>query len=323
MKRILSLLLTLLLVLALFSGCKIVKNSDGKPTIVVTVFPIYDWVKNILGDRADQFRVKLLMENGSDLHSFNPGLADMQAIHTADVFVYVGGESDKWVPGALKDKTNDQMHILSLMDKLGSALREEEYVEGMVREEEEDEADAVEYDEHIWLSLRNAETACSAICETLCLQDPEHARTYRANTEAYLAKLEALDGRYTAVVEAAPLHTLIFADRFPFRYLVEDYGLDYYAAYSGCSSEVGVSITTVPFLAGKVDEIGAKYVLCLEGGGSDLPGKVVSEAGSAGVGILNINSMQFVNRAAINEGATYLGIMEQNLDVLTKALSTD
>lgn len=320
MKRILAMILVLLLTAGLFTGCQLVRKDPGKPTIVVTIFPIYDWLRNILGDQAENFEIVLLMQNGSDLHSFNPGLADMQKIHNADVFLYVGGESDSWVPDALKGKKNADMITLSLMDCMGSALREEEYVEGMVREEDPDE-DGTEYDEHIWLSLRNAELACTAIAGALSRLDVKNEALYQKNTDAYLARLRALDQRYTAAVASAPLHTLIVADRFPFRYLVEDYGLDYYAAYSGCSSEIGTSITTVPFLAGKVDEIGVRYILRLENSGSDLPEKVASQAGSGGLGILSLNSMQFINRTDIDNGATYLGIMEDNLEVLIRALS--
>ncbi len=328
MKRIAAIFLVLVLTAALFSGCQLVRKSSGKPTIVVTIFPIYDWVRNVLGDEAENFELVLLMQNGSDLHSFNPGLSDMQKIRNADVFIYVGGESDHWVPDALSGSKNKDMIVLNLMDRMGSALREEEYVEGMVHDEEheheheDEDEDEAEYDEHIWLSLRNARLAVSAIEEALCSLDAEHAGRYQKNAEAYLAKLADLDRRYTEAISAAPLHTLIFADRFPFRYLTEDYDLDYYAAFSGCTSEVGTSLTTVPFLAGKADELGVRYILCLESSGSNLPEKVVSMTARP-TEILSVNSMQFVTRGDVDGGATYLGIMENNLDVLTKALSAE
>lgn len=322
MKRILALLLTLVLILGLFSGCKIIKRNSGKPTIVVTIFPLYDWVLNVLGDQAENYELVLLMQNGSDLHSFTPGLADMQKIRNADLFIYVGGESDNWVPGALNGKKNNDMIILNLMDRMGSALREEEYVEGMVHEAHDEDEDETAYDEHIWLSLRNAQLAVSAIREAMSKLDAKNADLYQKNADAYLAELDALDQRYCDSLSAAPLHTLIFADRFPFRYLTEDYDLDYYAAYPGCSSEIGTSITTVPFLAGKVDELGAAYLLCLENGGSELPEKVASQA-SRSVEILSVNSMQFITRGDIDGGATYLGIMEHNLEALTKALGAE
>ena len=336
MKRIIkcaAIFLTLCLLLALLAGCTTPGSSlvTTRPyvgekdfSVVVTIFPIYDWMMNILGEEAENFEIVLLMQNGSDLHNFTPGLADMQKIHAADLFVCVGGESDAWVPEAMKSKTNEDMISLSLMEHMGDALWEEEYVEGMVHEEEADEdEEETEYDEHIWLSLRNAGLACTAISEALCRLDPAHEAVYQKNTETYLASLKALDQRYTEAVAAAPLHTLVFADRFPFRYLVEDYGLDYYAAYAGCSSDIGTSITTVPFLTGKVDELGVKYILRLENNASDLPEKVAAGAASDGIGILSLNSMQFVSRADIDGGASYLGIMEANLEVLTKALSVD
>ena len=322
MKRILAAILILALTAGLLSGCQLVRKDPGKPTIVVTIFPIYDWVRNVLGDQAENYELVLLMQNGSDLHSFTPGLADMQKIRNADLFIYVGGESDNWVPGALNGKKNNDMIILNLMDRMGSALREEEYVEGMVHEAHDDDEGETAYDEHIWLSLRNAQLAVSAIREAMSELDAKNADLYQKNADAYLAELDALDQRYRDSLSAAPLHTLIFADRFPFRYLTEDYNLDYYAAYPGCSSEIGTSITTVPFLAGKVDELGAAYLLCLENGGSELPEKVASQA-SRSVEILSVNSMQFITRGDIDGGATYLGIMEHNLEALTKALGAE
>lgn len=326
--RIVLLILCAAFLVGLFSGCAVHSDQpdqdEDKSTIVVTVFPVYDWLLNVLGDRADSFEIVLLMKNGSDLHSFTPGLADMQKIHAADLFICIGGESDSWVADALKGKTNENQICLSLMEHMGSALREEEYVEGMVREQEpEGEEEEAEYDEHIWLSLRNAELACAAITEALSRLDPQDASLFQKNADGYLEQIRALDRRYVETISAAPLHTLVFADRFPFRYLVEDYDLDYYAAYAGCSSEVGTSITTVPFLAGKIDELGLRYVLCLENSGSDLPEKVVSVSKSDQIGILSVNSMQFINSADIEGGATYLGIMEDNLSVFSKALSAD
>lgn len=328
-KRVLTLLIT-----ALFSaGCLCACGSqngtavpdDGKLKIVATIFPEYDWVMNVLGENAEDADVTLLLANGVDLHSFQPTAEDILKISTCDLFIYVGGESDAWVDMALQEATNKEMVVVNLLDVLGDSVKEEEVIEGMQAEEEEheEEADAEEepeYDEHVWLSLRNASVLVQGITEALQKADPAHEEDYRNNAAAYVAKLGSLDRDYQTVVDAAPLHTLLFGDRFPFRYLTDDYGLDYYAAFVGCSAETEASFETITFLAHKVDELGLPAVMTIEGDNHRIAETIVENTQSKDAKILTMDSMQSTTAKDIADGATYLSIMEKNLDVMKEAL---
>ena len=319
MKKIISLLLALLLFAGIFTGC------GGKQTqtphrlsVVVTIFPLYDWVMHILGDAAGEAEVTLLLDNGVDLHSYQPTADDIIRISRCDLFLYVGGNSDKWVPDALRGATNPDRTVLDLLSLLGAAAKTEEVKEGMQEEEEEEEGP--EYDEHVWLSLKNAALFTGKIAEALAGLDPGHAELFSANAASYTQKLNALDESYRAAVREANGKTLLFADRFPFRYLADDYALDYYAAFAGCSAESEASFETVAFLAGKVDELHLSAVLTLEGSDHRIAETVVSTATAKGVRILSMDSMQSVTSTDVKKGADYLTIMEKNLAVLKEAL---
>lgn len=325
MKKAISLILAALLLLGCLSACG---GSDaGKPAaesgklkIVVTIFPVYDWVMNILGDNPAEAEVTLLLGSGVDLHSFQPSAADILRISTCDLFVYVGGESDAWVDDALKEAVNKDMTVVNLMDALGDAVKEEETVEGMEAEEEEEE-EAPEFDEHVWLSLRNAADLTHSIANALAVADAAHAEDYRANAAAYIEKLNVLDAEYRAVVDGAAVKTLLFGDRFPFRYLVDDYGLDYYAAFVGCSAETEASFETVTFLARKTDELSLRAVCTIEGSDKRIAETVVQNTRAKNQIILTLDSMQSVTAKDAAAGVTYLSIMEDNLAVLKEALN--
>lgn len=325
MKKQISLWLAVLLTLS-FAGCGgSAAAENDKLTVVTTIFPEYDWVMNILGDRAADADVTMLLDNGVDLHSFQPTADDIIRISRCDVFIYVGGESDGWVEDALKEATNRDMIVINLLDALGDAVREEELKEGMEEEEHDHEEDGhdheeVEYDEHVWLSLRNAAVLVNAIRDALVSADAENADSYTANAAAYVEKLSALDERYCSAVDAAAKKTVLFGDRFPFRYLTDDYGLDYYAAFMGCSAESEAGFETVSFLAGKVDELGLSAVLTLEGTDHRIAETVVAASETRSAEILSMDSMQSVTAEDVKNGASYLAIMEKNLDVLTEAL---
>ncbi len=321
MKKLLSVFLVSVLLTISFSSCTLPMRSGDGLSIVTTIFPLYDWVRNVVGD-DEHVNVTLLMDNGVDLHSFQPGAEDILRISACDLFIYVGGESDEWVDEALKEAVNPDMIVLDLISLLGENAREEELREGMQSEEEEEEEDGeeVEYDEHVWLSLRNAAFFTAQIAEALGKLDPSCAKDYTANADAYKAKLEDLDVRYLAAVSSAKQKTLLFADRFPFRYLTEDYGLDYYAAFLGCSAETEASFATVTFLSKKVDELKLNAVLTIEGSDQRIAKTVVSNSSRANCRILTMDSMQSTVTADIAAGGTYLSVMEKNLLVLTEAL---
>lgn len=313
MRRSLSLLLAALLLLTCGCGAADAPaRSGGAVSVVVTVFPAYDWVRAIAGGTGAE--VTLLMDSGVDMHSFQPSAADIVRASSCDLFVYVGGPSDEWARDALAEAANPDMIVLDLIGLLGDRAVEEELAEGMTAEEEDA---GPETDEHVWLSLRNAAICCRAVADALAELDPTNAEEYAANADAYIAELDRLDGEYAAVTEAAAFDTLLFADRFPFRYLADDYGLTYYAAFAGCSAETEASFETVAFLSGKLAELGLPAVLVIDGSDGRIAETIVENAGT-GVPILTLDSMQ---SATAEDGSSYLGIMEQNLAVLDAALN--
>lgn len=333
MKKIIAAATALLVAAGMFTGC----GTSEKPTaqgdklkIVTTIFPEYDWTREILGDQSERAEVTMLLDNGVDLHSYQPTADDLIKIAECDLFIYVGGESDGWVESALASTSNPDRAVINLIDTLGDSVKLEEVVEGMQEtehdhEEDEDHAhDAdeqeTETDEHVWLSLRNAQAVCQKIAEKLGEIDPEHEQAYTQNALAYIDKLAALDAKYQAAVDAANKKTLVFGDRFPFRYLTEDYGLNYYAAFVGCSAETEASFETIRFLAEKTDALGLSHVLTIENPNHKIAETVVANTSSKNQQVLSMDSMQSVTSKDVAAGATYLSIMEHNLDVLTQAL---
>ena len=320
MKKVLSVLLALVLMLtALFSGAAFAEEK--KLSIVTTIFPIYDWVRQIVG-KNDNAEITLLLDSGTDLHNYQPTAADILKVSTADLFIYVGGESDEWVEDVLETAMNPSLVSISLVEAMGDAIKMEEIVEGMEPEEEDsEEEDEEEYDEHVWLSLRNAEALCRVIADELSEINPDGAGSYLMNLTDYEARLIALDKNYEETVNAAAYKTLLFGDRFPFRYLVDDYGLSYYAAFSGCSAETEASFQTILFLAQKVDELNLPAVLTIEHPTSRIAQAVVSSGQNQNAKILAMDSMQSTTAEDVKAGASYLTIMENNLVVLKEALN--
>lgn len=330
MKKILALLLALWIPAAVLSGCAPQDDSaaSNKLNIVTTIFPAYDWVREILGDETDRAEITTLLDSGVDLHSYQPTVDDIVKISDCDLFLYVGGESDGWVDDALKNAPNKERKVIRLLDVLGDSAKAEETVEGMQEEEHEEEAEhdheeEAEYDEHIWLSLKNAQMLVAAISEALQETDPARKDTYAANAAAYAEKLSALDGEYRAAVDSGKYKTLLFGDRFPFRYLADDYGLDYYAAFPGCSAETEASFETVSFLAGKMDALGLPCVLTIEGTQHKIAETIVQNTAQKNQQILTMDSMQAVTANDAASGVSYLSIMEKNLSVLKKALGQE
>ena len=333
-KRIFAVFFCLLLASGILGGCgkagsssisaPSASQSGSKPLkIVTTIFPEYDWVREILGDKADNAEVSMLLDNGVDLHSYQPSADDMVKVSKCDLFIYVGGESHAWVDDALKSAQNKNMKVINLLDVLGNSVKEEEQVEGMQAEEEEEEGEeeGPEYDEHVWLSLKNAKTLCSSIADALCEIDSKNADVYKKNLNEYTKNLDALDKEYQQVVNGAKYDTLVFGDRFPFRYMVDDYSLKYYAAFVGCSAETEASFETIKFLANKVDELGVTTVLTIEDPKHKIAQTVVENTKEKNQKILALNSMQSVTSDDVKNGETYLNVMQSNLDVLKQALN--
>ena len=502
MKKLITILPALALTGGLLAGCGKIAALDGKKddsrqlSIVTTIFPEYDWVREILGNRMENVSLTMLLDSGVDLHSYQPTADDIVSISDCDLFIYVGGESDGWVDDALKEATNPNMRVINLLDVLGDGVKTEEAKPGMQAEEghhhgyshfsdsdvrdrtlsdwtgswqsvypfledgtldevmkrkgengkktaeeyrkyyatgyqttvksividcragtmefvkngvsskavyqykgyqiydyasgsrgvryffetaDEDsgapryvqfsdhgiepgkaghfhiysgndgfdalsqemehwptyypadltgdeireemlEHEEKEYDEHVWLSLKNAEILCKAIAAQLEELDPEHRDIYSTNVSAYVEKLAKLDGRYKGTVEKASGKTVLFADRFPFRYMVDDYGLDYYAAFAGCSAESEASFETVSFLANKIDELELPCVLTIEGNHHRLAETIVENTRDKNQKILTLDSMQGTTAEDVKKGVTYLSVMEQNLNLLRESL---
>ncbi|MEF2949374.1 MAG: metal ABC transporter substrate-binding protein [Oscillospiraceae bacterium] len=333
MKRIISLLLALALSLSLAACAAPAEKADGgKLQIVTTLFPYYDFARAIAQDRAD---VTLLLSPGREAHSFEPTPLDAVTISEADVFLYNGGEGEYWVESML-DAAGEHIAVASRMMDYVDALNEE-YVEGMQgadghdhdhehgshdhdhdHEEDEHDSDEIEYDEHIWTSPKNAVVLCRAVCDAICKADPANEDFYRTNCDDYCAQLEALDARFSALCESAPRRLLIFADRFPMLYFCREYGLDYRAAFHGCSGDTEPSLATIKFLIDKVEDENIPVVYTIDFGTKKVAA-VVSEC--TGAAIETLYSMQTVSRADFDAGETYLTLMERNFEALRKGLN--
>ena len=310
MKKTIAILLSVIFVVLSVSSCATQKVSDKK-SIVVTVFPEYDWVMNVIGDLSEEYEVNLLLKNGSDLHSYQPSTKDMASISSCDLFIYVGGESDFWVEKALENPMNKNRTVINLMKILGSRAIEEEGEEG----------EAPEYDEHVWLSLKNAILFSKHICTELSRIDDKNTKKYLENTANYLSRLTELDENYSKVVNESSFNTLIVADRFPFAYLCKDYNIQYYAAFDGCSADTEASFETVIFLAEKLDESGLNCVLKIESSDDSLPITIINNSKNKNRKILTLDSIQSVTMKDIESGTTYLSLMQSNLDILRDALN--
>lgn len=374
-----SLLLAgLFLCIVLSVGCSVVKNTAGKNatgkraeskntieqnsigksnsdklSIVCTTFPQYDWVKNVLGKEAERFNVTLLLDNGVDMHSYQPTVKDIAIAGSADLFIYVGGESDTWVADALKEAKNKDLKAINLMEALGDSVKEEEIVEGMQEEkgflghsheesskegykksqkesheklqkeqgQKETADEEPEYDEHIWLSIRNAEIMVKNIEKAIEQLDSDNAKLYQTNAENYINKLNKLDKQYAKTIQNAKCKAILFGDRFPFRYMADDYNLKYYAAFVGCSAETMAGFETVTFLAKKADELKLPVILTIENSDGRIAEAIKSNTKKKNQKILAMNSLQSVTTEQLADGITYLQVMKENLLILSKALN--
>lgn len=335
MKKIVSILLVVLLIGVVGTGCsqkRTDKKSEETLMVVTTIFPEYDWVREITKGN-DNVDITLLLDNGVDLHSFQPSADDIIKIGTCDIFIYIGGESDSWVNDTLSQATNKDMIVVNLLEVLGDSVKEEELIEGMEGEEEEShkesheeshkeshEEEEIEYDEHVWLSLKNAKVLCEAIKDAFVKADANNKELYENNTQAYIEELDALDADYAATVEASTTKTILFGDRFPFRYMTDDYGLDYYAAFLGCSAESEASFETITFLANKVDELKLTTILQIENSDGRIAETIRDTTANKNQQIRTMNSMQSVTSKDVADGVTYLTLARDNLEVLKQTL---
>ena len=354
MKKFAAFAMFVLATALMFVACSAESNektpAQKKVSIVATTYPQYDWLKNVLGDRLDAANLKLLIKNGTDLHSYKPSAQDIAAIASADMVVYIGGESDEWIEKALSATPKAGRVQVNLMEALGDRVKEEEIVEGMQAEDEHEHhhkhgeeaeehehhehehaeahedhdhehAEEAENDEHVWLSLKNAEILVRALADAIAKVDSTNATEYHMNAGLYIAKISALDAQYRAATDSAHFKTILFGDRFPFRYLVDDYGIKYFAAFVGCSAESEASFETVAFLAGKMDSLALPAIFTIDGSNGKIARAILDASKkSKETPVLTLNSMQSVTDAQMQAGADYLSIMRENLEVLKKAI---
>lgn len=310
-----------LMCLMLFSGCASGGNNTNsdKLNIVCTNFPQYDWVKEITRG-SDNVNITLLDDNGTDYHSYQPSTDDIVNILSCDVFIYVGGESDKWVEDTLKNSDNNEnMRVVRLADMInGDLLDEPEVLESEHEHENESEES---FDEHVWLSVKNAVAFCNGIADIISESDDSNADIYKKNAEEYISKLNSMDSEFEEKLLNSKRNSVLFADRFPFVYLMEDYDIDYDAAFPGCSSETDASFETVVSLAKEIDDQELPYVITIENSDCNIADAIISNTKYKNQQILTLDSMQIVKNEDIEKGKTYLSIMEKNLDVLMEALS--
>ncbi len=312
MKKFISIILVAALMLCLCACGNTQKEEapESNLKIVCTAFPQYDFVKTILGTDDG---LTLLTDDGGDLHSFEPTAQDIITIGSADLFIYIGGTSDEWVEGVIASANNPDLKTIALMELVETY--DEEYVAGMERDHDDNHSVK---DEHVWLSLGNAGEMMQKICDIICEIDPDNSAKYISNAGKFIADSITLDMEYRLALDDAKRNVLLFADRFPFRYLTEAYNLEYYAAFAGCSSESEASFQTIAFLIDKTKELSLPVVLTIDGSDGSIA-KTICE--STGAKTAMLDSCQSVSMADIENGTTYLGIMRSNLEVLREALS--
>lgn len=319
--------IALLCIIALLTGtlfsCSDSDNlREGRPLVVATIFPPYDFARNIAGDHAE---VELLVDV-TDSHSYSPTAADMLLIEECDVFIYTGGEGDRWAEDFLDTIDLGDKVVINMLETVDFLLEESDESHHDHEHEHDhghahEHSDETLYDEHVWLSPINAKCIASAICDALSVVDPDHAASYQEGIEQYADALDSLDADLQATVASAKRKTLLVADRFPFRYLCEQYGLSYHAALPGCSSAADLTAVEYEHLAEQLKENDLPVVFIAEYSDGTIARTIVRESGCEDVSILTLHSCHTMTRGQIAEGKSYLSLMRENIDALKKALN--
>lgn len=332
MKKALFLIISALMIFSCMSGCESSKANNGELSIVTTCFPPYDFARAVKGDDEG---ITMLLSTGSEAHSYEPTPLDILKIQECDIFIYIGGEDEVWVDKILESIDTEDKKIVKLIDTV--ELLEEEAIEGSKGHEhihsEEDDEDCHEceeehhhehdghehgYDEHIWTTPHNAIKMTQAISEAFISKDSGNEAVYSKNTDMYISRLERLDEDFREMRENASDNLIVIGDRFPFRYLSAEYDLDYYAAFSGCSSESEPGVYTMAFLIDKILENKSDYVFYLEMSTQRLADKL---ADATGAKTLSLESCHNITKEDFDNNVTYIDLMRRNLENLREALS--
>lgn len=316
MKKIVKVLILPIFVgIVLFAtGCETNKKNSDKLSIVSTIFPGYDFTRELTGNDVD---LTMLLSPGMESHNYDPTPQDIIKIENSDIFIYVGGESDEWVTDILENINTKKTKIIKMMDYVDTF--EEEIVEGMQEEEQEGEEEhEEEYDEHVWTSPKNAIKIVKAIEASLKEKDANNSDKYATNATSYITKLNELDVDFKKIVNNGSRKEVIFGDRFPLRYFVEEYGIKYYAAFPGCSSDTEANASTIAFLIDKVKEDKVPVVFHIEMSNKKIAKTIAEETGAK---TLQFHTAHNVTKEEFKNGITYLDIMKNNMEVLKEALS--
>lgn len=313
--RKIILIMSALLTCFSITGCNYQKINSDKIKIICSTYAPYNWLEEIIKGKEDLYELSLLLKNGEDLHNYQPTVEDIVQISSADMFICVGGESENWVKDALVEAKNKDLEVIYMKDYLDDCLYEEKHDHVHHNHHEHDE----QFDEHIWLSLKNACKIVEELSFKINELDSDNCKLYQKNTNEYLVKLNQLDKDYENNLSKLTNHTLIFADRFPFRYLLEDYHLDYYAAFPGCEAESEASFETITSLINKVDDLKLSAVLIIDDNSYKLANTIVDNTLMKNQKILMLDSLQSVSFDKIDE-YNYLNVMKDNLKVLIEAL---
>lgn len=327
MKKFISFFIVLILIISTMTACS--KNnadliekessqeSGDKLKIVTTIFPQYDFARQITKDKAE---ITMLLAPGVESHSYEPTPQDIIKIQKSDAFIYVGGESDEWVKEILNSMDTSKMAVINLMDCVEPV--KEEIVEGMEEEGEGEEhkegVEEIEYDEHIWTSPRNAVLITNKIAEELSRIDSKNAEEYKKNAADYVKELQKLDKDFQSIVDNGKRKTIAFGDRFPFRYFADAYGLSYTAAFPGCSTDTEPSAATIAYIIDKVKNEKLPVIYYIEFSNQKVADSI-SEA--TGAKALLLHSCHNVSREELDKGVTYLDLMKKNAENLKEALN--
>lgn len=314
MKKYISIVLIMAVTIVLLCSCGTKESkTDGKLNIVTTIFPAYDFAREVGGDKVN---VSMLLKPGMESHNYDPTPQDIIKIQESDLFIYVGGESDEWVEDILESGDSKPKKVLALMDCVDKV--QEEIVEGMEEDNEED-SDEIEYDEHVWTSPKNADTIVRKISEIVCQLDPFNETTFRNQTVSYCQKLSSLDNAFREIVDNAKRKTIVFGDRFPFRYFADEYGLRYYAAFPGCSSETEPSAATISFLIDKVKQEKIPVVFFIEFSNGKVADTICE---STGAKKLQFHSCHNITQEEFDNHVSYYSLMQNNIQALKQAIGS-
>lgn len=262
--------------------------SESKINVVATIFPLYDFARATAKEQAN---IAMLTLPGASVHTFEPSPADIKKLQKADVFLYIGGESETWVERILSTLDTSKMKIVRLFDRVKSEIK-------------------IEHDEHIWTSPKNASLMLNEIAKAFCEKDLANCESYVKNSDGYISQINELSQELSQVASSAKRKKIVVADRFPFRYLAEEYGLEYAAAFPGCSDQTNASVATMAFLIKTVEKDNIPYIYHVELSNQNVAKAIAEQTGAK---MLELHSYHNLSKQEFENGATYLDLFKRNV----------